>query len=84
MKRRRNPNDFADAKEASKFATRIVKEASNVRVIPGKTNGRITLNVFVPGASSLARTIYTPGEWENHPANVRRTRSKNEEREANG
>lgn len=84
MKLLRRPSDFADAKEASRFATRIVKEASNVRVIPGKTNGRITLHVFVPGASSLGRTIYSQGEWENHPANVRRTRSKNEERDANG
>lgn len=70
-----NPNDFPDLVAARKFGKKIVKDASNVRVKFGKTNGRICLHVFVPGHDTSGRTIYTPGEWENHPANTRAMRT---------
>lgn len=70
-----NPNDFPDLVSARKFGKKIVKDASDVRVKFGKTNGRICLHVFVPGHDTSGRTIYTPGEWENHPANMRTVKS---------
>lgn len=70
------PTDFPTMDAARKFGKQVVKDGSNVRVKFGKTNGRICLHVFVPGAT-LGRTIYTPGEWENHPANQRQRRNKN-------
>ena len=73
-------NTLSD-KDARVLATRIVKEASDVRVKFGKTNGENVLHVFVPGSASLGRTIRNAAGWENHPANVKTSRKRNEEGE---
>lgn len=63
--------------EGRKLARRIVKEAPGVRVKFGNTNGRECLHVYIPGAT-LGRTIYSAGEWENHPANPRVSKGTDE------
>jgi hypothetical protein len=63
-------------RDARQLAKQIVKDASNVRVKFGTTNGRLCLHVYVPG-STVGRTIYSAGEWDSHPANQRANRNKN-------
>jgi hypothetical protein len=66
--------------DARSLAKRIAKTAGHLRIKQGKTNGRICLHVRNPGKDSL--TLYSPMDWEIHPANVAARNAKQEAREA--
>lgn len=62
-------------KTARELSKQIVKDAGNVRVKQGLTNGKIVLHVRVVGG--LSRTITCAADWEEHPGNERAMRSRN-------
>lgn len=61
-------------KSARELARQIVKDANDIRVKTGRTNGEIVLHVFVPGGTS--RTIKNVVDWEEDPRNERASRNR--------
>lgn len=66
-------------KTSRELARQIVKDANDVRVKFGRTNGEIVLHVYVPGG--ISRTIKTAAEWDDHPSNEPGRNKRREESE---